>query len=123
MFETFALPNDQIHVIFSKTQPSCLLVVRITSYVHTYARDRSPTHLGHPILTHSAAITTPTAQMGTIVPKASVYVRFVDWGYGPCTKYVVFYTSRDIDEHTAWGYRFASCSFGCQVYGIQFEAI
>ena len=91
MFETFAFPNDQIHVNFPTTQPSCLL---ITSYVHAYGRDhssRSP-HL----LTHSAAMpTTPTAQKGMIVPKESVYVRFVDWGCGPCTKYVVFYTYRD----------------------------
>ena len=46
MFETFALPNDQIRVIFSTTQPSCLFVVRITSYVRIYAREI--TVPGHP---------------------------------------------------------------------------
>ena len=63
-------------------------------------------------------MTTPTACKGMIVPKESVYVRFVDWGYGPCTKYVVFYTSRDDDEHTAYDYRFARIVF-VRVAGIR----
>ena len=74
-----------------------LLVGRANYLVRAYirARDHSPYNPGHRILTHSAAMpTTPTAQKG-IVPKESVYVRFVDWGCGPCTKYVVFYTYRD----------------------------
>ena len=60
---------------------------------------------------------TPTAQKGMIMPKESVYVRFVDWGCGPCTKYVVFYTYRDDDEHTWRGIT------DSHLYGTQFEAI
>ena len=69
MFETFALPNDQkSNAIFLQLNHAACWSCEITSYIHTYARDHNPSHLGHHILIHSVAMTTPTVQKNMIVP-------------------------------------------------------